>query len=262
MFARTVILFSAIAASGLPGSSLADDSIAGWDRGFTLAPYGWLAGVDGAIGTASADLDPGGDIGFPARVDISVDGELEQIGFMFYGDWRGERWTVFFDSVWVNVAQNGKLGLSELLPASNARAGIDGNIYQLAGGYRLFSNDLGSIAVYGGARYYDIEAEASVNGGLLPQGLSATATQDWTDLVAGVRWNYEFAERWGGFILADIGVGDSDTSWQVFATLGYRLSDWGSVVAGYRYLSLDYDTSTYLVDLAMSGPAVGFAFHF
>ncbi len=61
----------------------------GSEPGFTLAPYGWLAGLDGTIGVPASELDPGGGIGFIDRVDFEVSDELEAIGFMFYGEWRG-----------------------------------------------------------------------------------------------------------------------------------------------------------------------------
>jgi hypothetical protein len=48
----------------------------------------------------------------------------------------------------------------------------------------------------------------------------------------------------------------------VFATIAWRFSDWGSVVGGYRYLSLDYETEHYKADLALDGPAIGVAFTF
>src|SRR5210317_1406045 len=64
----------------------------GSEPGFTLAPYGWLAGLDGTIGVPASELDPGGGIGFIDRVDFEVSDELEAIGFMFYGEWRGDRW--------------------------------------------------------------------------------------------------------------------------------------------------------------------------
>ena len=90
-----------------------DDRATGWQPGFTLAPYGWLAGLDGTLGSSGDDLD-GGGIMFPPRFDVSTDEEWSEIGFMFYGEWRGERWTAFFDSVWANVSQDGDVKLGNL----------------------------------------------------------------------------------------------------------------------------------------------------
>ena len=98
-FATAVILF---VVAGLVRPALADTP--GAVPGFTLAPYGWLAGLDGTIGVPGDDFAPGPN---PLdRVDFSVSDELETVGFMFYGEWRGERWMAFFDSVWANVSQD------------------------------------------------------------------------------------------------------------------------------------------------------------
>ena len=245
-----------------PLAAVAQDEAPVWDEGFTLVPYGWLAGMSGEIGTASADVDPGGDLDLPERIDTEVDDELEQIGLMFYGEWRGERWYAFFDSVWANVSQDGELSLSDLLPETQANAGIDGNIYELAAGYRVKEWTSSSLAIYGGARYYDLDAEAHFEGGLLPQGVTVSTAASWTDAVIGARWGYEINEQWQGLVTADAGFGESDLTWQVFATIAWRFSDWGSVVGGYRYLSLDYETAEYKADLALDGPAIGLAIRF
>lgn len=235
----------------------AEDGAPGWEPGFTLAPYGWIAGVDGEIGTGSDEIDPGGD-----RIDVSVDDDLEMIGFMFFGEWRGERWHAFFDSVWANVSQDGELGLGNLLPATEVSAGIDGNIFQLSLGYRLFELETSTISLYGGARHYDLEAETRFEGGLLPQPVTTDSAQSWTDAVIGTRWGVRLNASWHALVLADVGFGESDTTWQLFGTLAYRFNDRGSVVFGYRYMSLDYDTPDYRVDLALSGPAIGVALRF
>jgi hypothetical protein len=43
--------------------------------------------------------------------------------------------------------------------------------------------------------------------------------------------------------------------------LAYDFS-WGSIMGGYRYMNLDYETDTYKINLALSGPVLGAAFSF
>ncbi len=233
----------------------------GSEPGFTIAPYGWLAGLDGTVGVPASEIDPGGGIGFLDRVDFEVSDELETIGFMFYGEWRGDRWMAFFDSVWANVSQDADIKLGRLLPASDATAEIDGNVYQLALGYRLVDWERSSLTLYGGARYYDLKVEGEAKGGILPSTIKSSTSRTWTDAVFGARWRYGFGEHWHGWLQADYGVGESKASWQAFATIGYEFS-WGSIESGWRYLSLDYDSNVYRVDLSLSGPFLGAAFSF
>ena len=205
----------------------------GSEPGFTLAPYGWLAGLDGTIGVPASELDPGGGIGFIDRVDF----------------------------VWANVSQDADIKLGRLLPASDANAEIDGNIYQLGLGYRLIDWERSSLTLYGGARYYDLKAEGDATGGILPSKVKASTSRKWTDAVFGGRWRYSFGDHWHGWLQADYGFGDSNTTWQAFATFGYEFS-WGSIESGWRHLDLDYDSNVYRIDLSLSGPFLGAAFSF
>lgn len=255
-------LFAVFMMSVVTLPAAAGETAPGWEPGFTFVPYGWLAGMQGEIGSKSADIDPGGDLDLPERVDVRVDDQLQEIGFMFFGEWRGERWHVFFDSVWANVSQDGEISLGNLLPSTDAHAGVDGNVYELAVGYRLFEWSASSMSLYGGARYYDLLVEGHFEGGLLPDGVTVSAAEDWTDAVAGIRWGYRINETWQGLVLADVGAGESDLSWQVFATIAWRFNEWGSVVGGYRYLSLDYETSDYRADISLQGPAIGLSIRF
>jgi hypothetical protein len=243
-----------------PAMVQAEERVTGWEPGFTLAPYGWLAGLDGTMGSSGDDLD-GGGIVFPPRFDVSTDEEWSEIGFMFYGEWRGERWTAFFDSVWANVSQDGDVKLGNLLPSSNAEVTFDGNIYQIGLGYRLFDWERSFVTVYGGGRYYDIEAKLEAKGGILPNKIETSTTRSWSDAVFGARWSYDIGKHWHGTVLADYGFGDSESVWQIFGTLGYEFS-WGSIVGGYRYMNLDYETDSFKINLALSGPVLGAAFTF
>lgn len=248
--AITVAILAPQAGAAAPGS----------EPGFTVAPYGWLAGIDGTLGVPGDGLEPDG--GFPLdRIDFSVSEELDTVGFMFYGEWRGERWMAFFDSVWANVSQDADFKLGRLLPASDARAEIDGNIYQLALGYRLLDWEQSSLTLYGGVRYYDLETKGTAKGGILPNKITSSATRSWTDAVIGARYRYRLTDRWHGWLQADYGSGDSDTSWQGFASLGYDIG-WGSIETGWRYLKLDYSKNAYRVDLSLSGPYLGYSISF
>ena len=243
-----------------PLNATAADRVTGWQPGLTLAPYGWLAGLDGTMGSRGDDIDDGG-ITFPPRFDVSTDDEWSEIGFMFYGEWRGERWTVFFDSVWANVSQDGDVKLGGLLPASDVEVTFDGNIYQLGVGYRVLDSDQSFLTVYGGGRYYDVESEIEAKGGILPNKIGTSTTRSWSDAVFGARWSRDLGQRWNTSVIADYGFGDSESVWQVFGTLGYEFS-WGSILGGYRYMNLDYETASYKINLALSGPVLGASFTF
>ena len=245
----------------LPFDALAEENAGAWERGFTVAPYGWLAGFDGTVGVPSQDIDQAGALGLPLRLDVELNGELEEIGFMFYADWRGERWTVFFDSVWVNVTQAADVSIGQLLPDSVVKATIDGNIYTVAGGYRLKDWQASTLTVYAGPRYYDVEATVDAEGGLLPVPVSATEKRTWTDAVAGLRFGTRLGEDWHLSLSADVGAASSTKSRQAAVYVSYRIKRF-SLVGGYRHLAVDYDRDGLLLDVALSGPLVGMSWRF
>lgn len=121
--------------------------------------------------------------------------------------------------------------------------------------------DNASLTLYGGGRYYDVETSGKVSGGILPTKTTAKVSRSWSDAVFGGLWRYRLADEWHGTIKADYGFGDSENTWQAFATLGYQFG-WGSVETGWRYLNLDYDNNDYRVDVSLSGPILGASFSF
>lgn len=256
----TTLRAAAVALVLAPGSALAERET-GWQPGFTLAPYGWLATLDGTLGASSSEISDVGIDGFPPRFDVETDEEWDEIGFMFYGEWRGERWTAFVDTVWANVSQDGDVKLGNLLPSSKAETTFDGNIYQAGIGYLVLDREDTFVTVYGGGRYYDVEAKLEARGGILPSKIETSTTRTWSDAVFGARLSHDFGDRWNTTVLADYGFGDSDSVWQVFATVGYEFS-WGSLIGGYRYINLDYETTTYKISLALNGPVLGASFSF
>lgn len=252
------LILGAACACAAPCSPAAAGQTGGWQPGVTFAPYVWLASLDGS---KSAGTGGGGDIGVPPRLNVSTDHEWNTIGLMLYGEWRGERWTAFFDYVWADVRQDGNVGLDKLLLSSKADVDFNAHIYQAGLGYRVLGGDRSFVTVYGGGRIYDIDSRIEVKGGILPGKISASRTPNWQDAVFGMRWFHDFGGNWSSFIVADYGFGDSESVWQVYGNLGREFS-WGRVMAGYRYMNLEYETGNYRIDMALKGPVLGFALVF
>ncbi len=62
-------------------------------------------------------------------------------------------------------------------------------------------------------------------------------------------------------LYADVGVGDSKLTWQVWPGVGYRL-DKVELVAGYRHLAWETDEGDTIEDINFSGPMLGVKFRF
>jgi opacity protein-like surface antigen len=92
-------------------------------------------------------------------------------------------------------------------------------------------------------------------------GLEAAEVLIWVGIVAA-RISYMFAERWSVRLYGDIGAGDSEQTWQVWANLAYTLSDRTTILAGYRHLDYDLEDGATDIDLSFTGPQAGVVFTF
>jgi hypothetical protein len=241
-------LFIAAVLAALTGSALAQSSKT---SEFTLTPYLWNAGFEGTIGAS----DGGG------RVDADFSGLLDAMevsGIMLYADWRRDRWTVFGE--WTHV----KVTSSVPSPFGALYAGLDseikGNIVQGAVGYRVLGDRTSGVDVFGGLRYYNLEARLD----LLPRLLAArsvSGSETWTDAIVGARWRGRLSGNWVAALYGDVGAGGSDSTWQAVANIGYEFQ-WGSILGGWRHLVADYEKDGLKIDAALSGPFLGASFRF
>jgi len=228
------------------------DPADGWS--FAFAPYGWIAGLKGTMATLP---------GLPAvGVDASFSDILDNLdmGFMGAGEARKGRYGLFVDILYMDVS---------------ASAGTPGPVFSsaslkaktltvlLAGEYRLVEEERGGLDVLVGTRIWVVDTTLTLNPGLLP-GTSRTDSETWADPVIGLKGNVAL---WGDLRLTAFGyVGGfglvSHYVYDLFGALEYRFRDWISVAAGYRYLSVDYDTDGFVWDVWMSGPLLGVIFRF
>ena len=101
---------------------------------------------------------------------------------------------------------------------------------------------------------------------LVEQVALTDATKEDDDLwngIAGIRGSI-FLGKTNWFIPfeMDIGAGDVDLTWQIFAALGYSFSDRIKAMIGFRHIEFEDDGNRMIEDLSMSGPAIGFSFNF
>jgi len=97
--------------------------------------------------------------------------------------------------------------------------------------------------------------------------LEGKDSKTWVDPFVGLRLKIP-SEKWLAGVRIDVGGfrAGSSIAFQIYPTVGYRLADWFTLAAGYRYLRMDYETGEgserFAYDMAISGPFLGAAFHF
>ena len=221
---------------------------------WTITPYAWLAGFDGTLGTEGT---PPGLMG--GRIDVDTSGvKLKQVGAMLHINYRQGPWSAFGDWTYANVKADSPTPFATLYAGTDVK--VRGNIVEANVGYDLLPSRDSHVDVFGGIRYYDMHIDLALRQGTLP-GASVGGSSSWADGVVGVRAITRFADKWQAFASADVGGGGSDLAWQLYGGVGYQFS-WGSLIAGYRHLHVNYVKNSYKLDGALTGPLIGASFQF
>jgi hypothetical protein len=80
------------------------------------------------------------------------------------------------------------------------------------------------------------------------------------DGIVGVRGAVALSDDGKRYVpyYADIGVGNSNWTWQAFGGVGYRF-DWGSMVLGFRNLSYEMSAGKPVQNMNLTGPILTFS---
>ena len=208
---------------------------------FHGAAYVWLAGIEGTIGVAIADVP----------TDVSVGDLLTYLNVAGSGRFEvaGHRWLFLADAFYVSLGETLDAPIEGETELTIRQLIAEGTV-----GYELKPG----LHVLGVTRYYDISQDLGE--------LTELPGLSWVDGFVGVRYNTGLGSRWLLTLRGDVGGGGSDFSWFGQAGAGYRVGESTSVVLSYRILSVDYETGSGLdrrkYDVATNGFAVGLTFGF
>ena len=261
-------IVAAIPAVSLAAESPADD----WQWAVTI--YGWLPDITGDTHFPSA---PGGPTDGPS-IDVSGGDILDALNFAFLSalEVRKGRWGVATDVVYLDIGatksntRNLSVGGNDLPASVTARADLDitSCVWTTVGTYRVIDQPAHSLELLAGARLLDVSQtltwhfDGDIGSLPLPgrDGKSEVGNDLW-DGIIGVRGRINFGTNRTWFVpyYLDVGTGDSDSTLQTMAGVGYVFS-WGEVKAGWRYL--DYDLEAPIESLTTSGPQIGATFRF
>lgn len=134
----------------------------------------------------------------------------------------------------------------------------------LLGAYTVAESERASVDLLAGVRYLELKAALDVQLSKLGQPLSTksrSARGTAWDGVVGVKGRVRLDDRWYLPYYADIGAGESELTWQLFAGVGDSL-DWGEASLVYRHMHWDLDSDAPLDDISFSGPAAAVTWRF
>ncbi len=219
---------------------------------FDLAPYLWVAGVD--VETTLPSLPPSTPAGVD-RFETRISG-----GAMLAAQARYRSVGLFVDFAWLRLD-------SEAISPGPAFSAVDLKsdfIHTTAAlTYSLPLRGKFHADALAGARLWYVSEDLEFRSGALP-GFKASGDKTWVDPMIGADLRYDLSTRWS--LVAKGNVGgfgvSADIAWEVFSGVGYRITDWCSVTAGYRYLHEEYDRDRFTFSMDAHGLLLGFGFHF
>lgn len=222
-----------------------------WQNELTI--YGWLPTISMDTRWGEYDTD----------TSDSMSDIIDDLKMVFIGTYatRYDKWAFVADVMYVDLGDS-ETGTHTFPGGETAQATVEMDIKSLlvstGVGYNIVQTDSNILDVVAGVRYMDLEVDLSSDH---PRHPGRSASKDFLDGIIGLRGAYNFNENWYMPYYADIGTGDSDLTYQLFAGVGYRY-DWGDIKLGYRYVGYDMEDNMIIDDLGLSGGVLGVSFKF
>jgi len=254
MTAYVMLLVFGTALMGVPTKAQERTShVDGWE--FVVAPYVWMAGLDGDVTVK----------GTKASVDADFGDILDNLdtGAQAYFEARNGKWGAYGDFTYIKVANDAKVGATPVDIESSTTLAEVGVLYRIFEGYAGAEGSPVGTDIFFGGRYVSLDAELD-----FPATADISSDRNWVDPLIGVSYSRDISKKFLIKTTADIGgfgIG-SDFTWSFSILGGYRLGRTVNLWFGYRYLDIDYDTGSgakkFEYDVTMHGPILGASFHF
>jgi hypothetical protein len=220
----------------------------GWE--FSVAPYFFLANLDGTIGV----------IGQRAEVDARFRDLFRNLDFAAMGQFEARKgnWSILGDAMYMKLS-------GERVTPSPLFGDIDVEVKELilepAIAYRVLKTERGSIDLLGGARFWHVNTHLTFQPRILPL-VDVEGSRNWADPIVGARGTAKLSPRvfvMGRFDVGGFGV-SSDFTGQVAGGVGFQVKPRVAFIGGYRYLRVDYFDEGFIFKTAMNGIILGAKF--
>ena len=217
---------------------------------FNITPYLWLAELNGRVGIGPVT----------SSVNLSAGDILDKLKFAAtaYAEARYGPWLVGADGMYSLLGAGRAFGVrgdTGTLSLNQSQTMI-----QPMGGY-TFGDSTWAIDMLASLRVWKLSAALDVDTNQRPSDRHAAA-RTWVDATPGFRVRWKPLDDVRFVFYADGGLGGSQTTWQLYSSLGYDV--WGGLALGlaYRILNVEYDRNNFLNDTKMQGFMLGLAYHF
>lgn len=214
----------------------------GWS--FKITPYLWAMGVDGDIGVGPASVP----------VDKSFTDAVQDLegALMLSAEARKGALGILADGSYLKLSETAST------PLGKFEAELQQWLLQGAAVYDVVQAEKTHLDLGAGGRYMSMDATLSTPSGMADH----NASEGLIDPILVARLRQQFTEKLSGVLYGDIGgFGVSaNLTWQAMAAAGYSLTDWCSLLAGYRAIGCDYEKDEFGFDVTESGIVIGAQF--
>jgi hypothetical protein len=218
---------------------------------WSITPYIWA--TETRVDLALRDANIGtGEISFGDLLDVL------DAAFMIHVEGGGGNWSAFGDLTYLKTSDSSERTLF-VVDTNSKQLFFDGAVAWWPGGAGSNFN------LYGGMRYsgFDDRYTFRLVTDNTPVG-ERRATKDYYDALVGLRYRFDFSERWALLTRADTSFGDSEGTVLLQAnlawTVGKRLQN--RVMLGYQYKTAEFKDGDLRLDFDYQGPLAGFNFRF
>ena len=217
-----------------------------WD--FNLAPlYLWMVDMEGDMFI--------GPVGGSGEVDFgTIFDNLEAVFTFHFEGVHRSNWGFFLDYSYIDISA------SKAAPPPSLSLDFT-SILAEAGGYYRIGNGPHTFDFLGGVRYTKLESDITFTA---PPKLSGT--EDWVDPIVGLRYAYNFNDKWKLNLRGDIGGfgAGSDFTWNAIGLVQFQPWKYAAILTGYRALDQDYESGSgadrFKYDMRLSGPVIALNF--
>ena len=217
----------------------------------TVSPFLWMAGQKGDVATL-----PNTE---PAEIDISFEDILENLDMTLMGivEARKGKLLLFAEIFYIDLDTDEADTPGRAFSSVDYEQQLTGITF--GGGYQWSRENL-SIDFIGGVRYWEVDNELRLDGGILPDE-STSKREDWVDPIVGINYRFDLSGPWSinGWVVGAVG-GDSDSATDLYASVGYQFSNELVLSAGYRQQKVDYEEDGFVYDVEIYGPIIGLSF--
>lgn len=226
----------------------------GWH--FAVTPYIWFAGVHGDAGALGHDVS--------VHASFSDILNYLNIGAMGVFEARYKRVIMPVDFMWMKLSDEKGLPVNEL-DVDSVKATMREIMLTPKIGYRIADGKKVKVDALFGVRYWHVSNELRAFSQGAQIGNSISQSANWVDGVAGGRIMLALSPKAFVVFGGDAGGGSARSDYQVAGGLGYKISRKWDLLAGYRYLSVNYRPSgraQFVYDVNMPGLVFGATYNF